>query len=156
MAALALQEGGTIEALKQEGRIGYPQHMILIDSWKRRFRIRELRKAITAPSRKYDLKTEARLQATRIPHKELNELNRLLQLPLLRSAERWGFDIPAEYWDHGDLWSEPTLTEPGKNWIRRETSKRRREWAKDWVSILSPFLSAVIAILGLLVALMKH
>jgi hypothetical protein len=41
-------------------------------------------------------------------------------------------------------------------WLKREISKHRKDSAKEWIAILSPIVSAVIAILGLLVALKKH
>ncbi len=82
-----------------------------------------------------------------------NELDHLLEAPLRESAKRWGIDIPDRYWinNKGARWLN--LSDDGRNWIRRELSKKRREWAKDWVAIISPVLSAIIAILGLLVAL---
>ncbi len=78
----------------------------------------------------------------------------------LRTAERWGLDVPAEYWEIDPKLQQITLTAAGKNWIRREAGKQRREWAKDWIAIISPAVSAVVAILGLIlglvVALAKH
>lgn len=132
--------------------------MIIIDAWKRRQRIRELRKLILAASiEKYDddpaVDSHLAHEATREGEYELDQL---LQAPRIEAAERWGLDIPAEFWDRSDdEWVRgPTLSEKGRKWVAREAGRRRREVAKDWVAILSPVFSLAISLLGLLVALL--
>ncbi len=136
--------------------------MILVDRLnrhrKRKCRIGELQKSTLAAFKmKYDPDPELNERIYfEVTRDDEHELDWLLQEPFLRTAEKWGLDIPAEYWTHDTAVRGATLTVEGKNWIKREAGKRRREWAKDWISILSPILASVIAILGLLVALMKH
>lgn len=126
---------------------------------KRRRRIRELEQATTdAMMRTYDpdpiLDASLLIDLTR---KDRFELDGLQRAPLIRAAKRWGLDIPGEYWDNEGLRHEGCmLSEEDKNWIRRELAKCRRERAKEWVAIISPILSAIIAILGLLVAFKKR
>jgi hypothetical protein len=91
-----------------------------------------------------------------LTRKDNYELDRLLQAPILRSARKWGIDIAPEFWQK--RWEDEeygVISLEGRNWIKREVGRVRREWAKDWVSILSPVLSSIVAILGLLVALLK-
>ena len=89
-----------------------------------------------------------------------NELDALLQEPMENCAKKWSIDITDQYWYHDPRVKRPILTDAGKNWIKREAGKLRRERAKDWIAIISPVVSGVISILGLalglLVALMKH
>jgi hypothetical protein len=148
--------------------------MILVDDLKRRRkrkqRIRELEKVLAEkwaqsrepdpefPGEDEDVDPEARnAYYYDITQDERYELDMLLQGSLLKTAEHWGLDIPPEFFDDSEGRIRGTiLSHGGKNWVRREAAKRRREWAKDWITILSPFLSALIAILGLLVALKKR
>jgi hypothetical protein len=93
-----------------------------------------------------------------VTRKDRYELDRLVDAPVLRSARKWGIDIPPEFWEREDDKDGErlvTLSLKGHNWIKREVGRVRREWAKDWVGILSPVLSSIVAILGLLVALLK-
>lgn len=85
------------------------------------------------------------------------KLDRIRQELLIKNVERWGLDVPSEYWDDEDGKLRGfILTKAGENWVTREAGKRHREWAKDWVAIIFPLLSAIIAILSLLVALRKR
>lgn len=83
------------------------------------------------------------------------ELNHLEQVPLIRSARKWGIEIP---WEPSSLPRSafPNVSYKGEAWLRHEIGERRRTWAKDWAAIISPLLSFLVAILSLLVALKKR
>jgi hypothetical protein len=139
--------------------------MFLTQHWRdwrrRRKRIRELEKSTTeAFMATYDPDDPIRDAAIMISltRKDQYELNHLLDAPFLQSARKWGIDIPPDFWERESAEDGErliTLSLEGRNWIKREVGKVRREWAKDWVGILSPVLSSIVAILGLLVALLK-
>ena len=80
-----------------------------------------------------------------------------MDAPIVRSARKWAIDIPPDFWERPNAEDSVyrTLSLEGRNWIKREVGRVRREWTKDWVGILSPVLSLIVAILGLLVALLK-
>jgi hypothetical protein len=132
--------------------------MILVDAWKRhkkrKQRICELEKSIHAelmvdhdPDSAIDMEI-----FHQITKDDQNELDGLLQSPFLKTARRWGVDIPSQYWNNDSTERFLTLSEEGKNWIRREASKKRREWAKEWISILVPVVTTVTGILALVVS----
>jgi hypothetical protein len=85
-----------------------------------------------------------------------NEITHLQQRKLINRARYYGIDMPNELWESREHRLYPVLTHQGEARLRREVSKYRREVARDWVAIMSPVASAIIAILGLLVALKKH
>ncbi len=70
-------------------------------------------------------------------------------------AEQVGLDIPEKYLTdpNGDY---PRFTSDGKNWVRREVGRLRREWVKDWIAVIAPFASFIISVLALLLALTKR
>jgi hypothetical protein len=80
-----------------------------------------------------------------------------LQMPITSKARELGLDIPPEYYDSGNNRSGfSVLSDRGENWVRRQIQNMRIERTKNWVAIVSPILSAIIAILALIVALRKH
>ena len=81
-------------------------------------------------------------------------LDYLLQEPLWARARRMGLDIPEQYVD-SDYPYKTILTAAGEAWVTRQINDYRMARAKDWTGIIMPILSALIAILGLIVALRK-
>lgn len=60
---------------------------------------------------------------------EQNELDHLNQIDLHESAQRWGIDIPPDFYE--DEWPlKPTLSEAGVRWVTRETSKQENSGLK--------------------------
>ena len=94
--------------------------------------------------------------ASSITDHDRNELDWLLQKRIMRLASKFGIEIPAEHYEDQGWPYKTTLTDNGVAWVKRAISRYRKDTAKNWVSIISPILSAVIAILGLLVALKKR
>ncbi|NYF51620.1 hypothetical protein HDF12_001985 [Edaphobacter lichenicola] len=79
------------------------------------------------------------------------------QMPLIARATQLGIDIPESYWEPGNFGlSYKPLNHQGYSWLVREIGKNKLSTVKDWVSVISPILSSIIAILGLLVALRRH
>jgi hypothetical protein len=103
---------------------------------------------------------EERQAANSIVHSitdyDQNELDWLRQKQITRLAGKYGIEVPQEHYEALGSPFKPTLTDSGVAWLNRAISRYRKDTAKDWVSIISPILSAVIAILGLLVALKKR
>jgi hypothetical protein len=86
-----------------------------------------------------------------------NEVRWILQRPAVERARDLGIDIPqTRYRAREEGLRHEVLSEEGYAWLVTEVRRQRMAIAKDWVAIVTPILSAVIAILGLLVALKKH
>ena len=94
---------------------------------------------------------------------EQNERDYLEQVPLRTKLRLKGITVPADLiHSYDEMRFRPLLTEDGEIWAR---NKLREHWiatAKDVVAVLTPvlqvvfsILSAIIGILGLLVALEK-
>lgn len=86
-----------------------------------------------------------------------NESVHLRQVPLRRKAHAFGLDILAEHFEErvpGDRYT--VLNDFGENWVRRKLEDLQIARIRSWVAIVSPLLSALIAILALVVALRKH
>jgi len=86
-----------------------------------------------------------------------NEAIYLTRQDLLEDATEAGIDIPDKYFYEATEGEEyRNLNDLGVNWLHRELRTYRMNRTKDWISILMPVLSLVVAILGLLVALKKR
>jgi hypothetical protein len=87
-----------------------------------------------------------------------NEAISLLTQDMIEDAIELGIDIPDKYFDP-DSDPDPDkriLTRIGENWLKREVRQYKMDRVKEWITILMPVLSLVVAILGLLVALKKR
>jgi hypothetical protein len=82
---------------------------------------------------------------------------------LVRKARRLGIEIPntrSWWWDDSDYVDSPEdvsflLTDIGKAGVSRLIREDRRKSIETWVKIITPILSALIALLGLIVALVS-
>lgn len=92
------------------------------------------------------------------------ELDKLETTRLVRNALRLGIQIPEEesWWEEdeseaGDGSYKPYdyLTQVGKENVSRLIRDERRKNVEWWVKVITPILSALIALLGLIVALVS-
>ena len=91
------------------------------------------------------------------------ELTGLETERLLRKARRLGIEFPeaSNWWfDDSEVEADPDkvhfyLTPIGQSGVSRLIREERRKTIEWWVKIITPILSAVIALLGLVVALVS-
>jgi hypothetical protein len=63
---------------------------------------------------------------------------------LLRQAQRWGIDIPDDYWTFGRIEDERYIGYSGRTKLRREISKARREAIRWWIqTVVMPLIALV-------------
>lgn len=143
-----------------------------VQDWRwRRERERALaaREAALKLAKQEDIRKTARLLATNLKkYDEIygahlaarkdadHELLLLEQRHLLFDALYAGLPVPEDYLEPTDGgFADRALSAHGETRLRRDLSSHRLSRAKDWVAVIMPVLSAIVAILGLLVALKR-
>ena len=73
---------------------------------------------------------------------------------LRRRAERFGVEMPRDWWEHDethDLWY---LTPDGRRHVRRRITEERMWAFKQWARTLTPLVALLLGLLGTIIGLL--
>jgi hypothetical protein len=91
------------------------------------------------------------LAECRLPDLRLETLRSRI---LRRKAERFGIEMPRDWWEHDethDLWY---LTPDGRRHLRRRLTEERVWVVKQWFLVLVPVIALIIGLVGTLIGLL--
>ncbi|MDO8836612.1 MAG: hypothetical protein Q7V01_13505 [Vicinamibacterales bacterium] len=99
----------------------------------------------------FDAVMNAYLAECRLPDLRLETLRSRI---LRRKAERFGIEMPRDWWEHDethDLWY---LTPEGRRHLRRRLTEERVWVVKQWSLVLAPVIALVIGLIGTIIGLL--
>jgi hypothetical protein len=99
----------------------------------------------------FDAVMTAYLQDCRLPDLRLETLRSRV---LRRKAERFGIEMPRDWWEHDethDLWY---LTPEGRRHLRRRLTEERVWAVKQWFLVLVPVIALIIGLIGTIIGLL--
>jgi hypothetical protein len=99
----------------------------------------------------FDAAMTAYLQECRLPDLRLETLK---SRAWRRKAERYGIEMPREWWEHDethDLWF---LTPEGRRRVKHRLTEERMWAVKQWFHTLVPVVALLVGLLGTLIGLL--
>jgi len=73
---------------------------------------------------------------------------------LRRKAERFGIEMPRDWWEHDDTHDLWYLTPDGRRHLRRRLTEERVWVVKQWFLVLVPVIALLIGFIGTLIGLL--
>ena len=98
-----------------------------------------------------DAVMNAYLDECKLPDLRLETLRSRI---LRRKAERFGIEMPRDWWEHDethDLWY---LTPDGRRHLRRRLTEERVWVVKQWFLVLIPAVALLVGLLGTIIGLL--
>jgi hypothetical protein len=99
----------------------------------------------------FDVVMNAYLAECRLPDLRLETLRSRISR---RKAERFGIEMPRDWWEHDethDLWY---LTPEGRRHLRRRMTEERIWGVKQWFIVLIPAVALAIGLVGTIIGLL--
>lgn len=93
----------------------------------------------------------AYLAECRLPDLRLETLRSRV---LRRKAERFGIEMPREWWEHDDTHDLWYLTPDGRRHLRHRLTEERVWVVKQWFLALVPVIALIIGLVGTLIGLL--
>jgi hypothetical protein len=99
----------------------------------------------------FDAVMASYLKECRLPDLRLETLR---SRQLRRRADRYGIELPREWWTHDeeyDLWS---LTADGRRQLTRHITQERIWGTKQWFQVLTPVVALLVGLIGAVIGLL--
>lgn len=99
----------------------------------------------------FDAVMSAYLQDCRLPDLRLETLRSRL---LRRKAERFGIEMPRDWWEHDETYDLWYLTPEGRRHLRRRLTEERVWVVKQWFLVLVPVIALLMGFIGTIIGLL--